>query len=125
MRRADSLEKTLILGKTEGKGEEDSSEWDGSIASLILNEHEIEQTPGDREGQGSLVCCSPWGHKESDTTDQLNNSNKLTNLHLRELILQEETPLTEFKEGAQDPHTWYKHPAWSQGCEYNGFYARD
>ena len=26
------------------------------------------QTPGDSEGQGSLVCCSPWGHKESDTT---------------------------------------------------------
>ena len=33
-----------------------------------LNEHELEQTPGDSEGQGSLVCCSPWGHKESDTT---------------------------------------------------------
>ena len=57
------------------------------------------------------MCCSPWGHKESDTTDQLNNSNKLANLHLGELILQEETTLAEFKEGAQDPHTWYKHPA--------------
>jgi len=29
---------------------------------------ESEQTPGDSEGQGSLACCSPWGHKESDTT---------------------------------------------------------
>ena len=29
-----------------------------------LNRHEFEQTPGDREGQGSLVCSSPWGHKE-------------------------------------------------------------
>ena len=29
-----------------------------------------EQTPGDSEGQGSLVCCSPWGHKESDTTEE-------------------------------------------------------
>ena len=38
-----------------------------------LNGHEFEQTPGDSEGQGSLVCCSPWGHKESDTTWQLNN----------------------------------------------------
>ena len=28
-----------------------------------LNEHEFEQTPGDSEGQGSLACCSPWGHK--------------------------------------------------------------
>ena len=36
-----------------------------------LNGHESEQTPGDSEGQGSLVCCSPWGLKESDTTEQL------------------------------------------------------
>ena len=40
-----------------------------------LNAHEFEQTPGNSEGQGSLVCCSPWGHKESDTTEQLNNTN--------------------------------------------------
>ena len=33
-----------------------------------LNGHEFERTPGDGEGQGSLVCCSPWGHKELDTT---------------------------------------------------------
>ena len=38
-----------------------------------LDGHESEQTPGDSEGQGSLVCCSPWGDKELDTTDQLNN----------------------------------------------------
>ena len=36
-----------------------------------LNGHE--QTPGDGDGQGGLVCCSPWGHKESDTTERLNN----------------------------------------------------
>ena len=36
-----------------------------------LNGHKFEQTPGDGEGQGSLVCCSPWGHKESDTTERL------------------------------------------------------
>ena len=39
------------------------------------NEHELGQTPGDGEEQGGLVCCSPWGHKESDTTGQLNNNN--------------------------------------------------
>ena len=39
-----------------------------------LSGHEFEQTLGDSEGQGSLVCCSPWGHKESDTTEQLNNN---------------------------------------------------
>ena len=33
-----------------------------------LNGHEFEPAPGDREGQGSLVCCSPQGHKESDVT---------------------------------------------------------
>ena len=38
-----------------------------------LNELELEQTPGDREGQGGLVCCSPWGCKDSDTTEWLNN----------------------------------------------------
>ena len=37
-----------------------------------LNGHEFEQALGDGEGQGSLVCCSPWGHKESDTTERLN-----------------------------------------------------
>ena len=34
-----------------------------------LNGHESEQTPGGCEGQGSLVCCSPWGRKESDMTE--------------------------------------------------------
>ena len=38
-----------------------------------LNGHEFEQAP-DGEGQGSLECCSPWGPKESDTTQQLNNN---------------------------------------------------
>ena len=39
-----------------------------------LHGHEFEQAPGDGEGQGSLTCCSPWGCKESDMTEQLNNS---------------------------------------------------
>ena len=38
-----------------------------------LNGHKFEQALGDGEGQGSLVFCSPWGHKKSDTTGQLNN----------------------------------------------------
>ena len=40
-----------------------------------LNGLEPEQAPGDGEGQGSLACCSPWGHKESDMTERLNNNN--------------------------------------------------
>ena len=42
-----------------------------------LNRHEFEQALGVGEGQGSLVCCSPWGHKESDMTKRLNNNNKV------------------------------------------------
>ena len=40
-----------------------------------LNGREFEKTLGDREGQGSLACCSPWGRKELDTTEQLYNNN--------------------------------------------------
>ena len=42
---------------------------------LRLNGHEVEQALGDSEGQESLVCCSPWGHKESDRSEPLNNNN--------------------------------------------------
>ena len=38
------------------------------------NEQELGQTPGDGEGQEILTCCRPWGHKESDTTGQLNSN---------------------------------------------------
>ena len=44
-----------------------------------LNAREFDQTLGDGEGQGGLVCCSPWGRKESNTTEGLKNSN---NSHL-------------------------------------------
>ena len=37
-----------------------------------LNGHEVEETLGAGDGQGGLACCSLWGHKESDTTEQLN-----------------------------------------------------
>ena len=38
-----------------------------------LNRYEFEQAPGVGDGQGSLACCGPWGRKESDTTEPLNN----------------------------------------------------
>ena len=41
-----------------------------------LDGHECEQAPG-AGGQGSLACCSPWGRKESDTTEQLNSNNRI------------------------------------------------
>ena len=40
-----------------------------------LNGREFEQAPGDGKEEGSVVCCSPWGHKESDMTEQLNKNN--------------------------------------------------
>ena len=43
---------------------------------LQLDGHELGQTPGDSEGQGSLACCSPWGRKESGMTWRLNNNNE-------------------------------------------------
>ena len=66
VRRTASLEKTLMLGKIEGRrrGQQRMRWLDGITDSI----YEFEQTPGDSEGQGSLMCCSPWGHKKADTT---------------------------------------------------------
>ena len=67
MQRINSLEKTLMLGKIEGKRRrwQQRMRW---LDGIRLNGHEFEQTQGDGEGQGSLVSCSPWGRKDSDTT---------------------------------------------------------
>ena len=68
MQRADSLEKTLMLGKIEGRRRRGRQRmrWLDGISDSV---DEFEQTPGDGEGQGSLVCCSPWSNKDSDTTE--------------------------------------------------------
>ena len=67
MQRADSLEKTLMLGHIEGRrrrGRQDEMVgWHHR-----LNGHESWQTLRDSEGQGRFVSCSPWGCKDSDTT---------------------------------------------------------
>ena len=52
-----------------------------------LNAHEFEQTLGDsegHEGQGSQVCCSPWGHKELDTIERLNHKDKCKSIRYSE-----------------------------------------
>ena len=46
-----------------------------------------EQTLGVGDGQGSLACCSPWGHKELDMTEQLNNNNKWDGIAMLLLLL--------------------------------------
>ena len=68
MLRADSLQKTLTLGRIEGRRRgERQDEMVGWHHQL--NGHEFEQALGVRDGQGSLACCSPWGHKGLDMTE--------------------------------------------------------
>ena len=79
-RRANSLEKTLMLGKIEGiRG--GNRGWDGWMASPTQWTW-VQQTPGDGEGQGILACCSPWGHKDSHTTEQLKKCHLGTHIYL-------------------------------------------
>ena len=62
-----------MLGKFEGKrtkGQQRTKLLDGITDSTDMSEQNL----GDGEGQGFLVCCRPWGHKESDRTEQLNNN---------------------------------------------------
>ena len=61
--RSDSLKKTLMLGKIEGRGEKRKTENEMIGWHHRLDGHEYEQAPGVGDGQGSLVCCSPWGPK--------------------------------------------------------------
>ena len=72
MQRANSLEKTLMLGKNWVQEEMGMIEVEMVGWHHWLNGHESEQSSEDSEGQGSLACCSPWGRKESDTTEWLN-----------------------------------------------------
>ena len=72
MRRAVSFEKTLILGMIEGgrrRGQQRMRWLDGITNSMNMSFGELQ---GVGDGQGGLVCCSSCGHKESDTTEQLN-----------------------------------------------------
>ena len=57
MQRANSLEKTLVLGKIEGRRVTENE----MVGQYHHDGHEFEQAPGDSEGQERLACCSPWG----------------------------------------------------------------
>ena len=70
MGRADSLEETLMLGKVEGRRRTGVTEDEMVGWHHRLNGHEFEHALRDSEGQGSLVCCSPWGRKEKWLTKQ-------------------------------------------------------
>ena len=69
-----------------------------------LNGHKFEQTPGDSEGQGSLTCCSSWGHRELDMTEQVNN--QIGKLCYINIILQRLQPFL-FIRSIRDLFRWF------------------
>ena len=84
--RTDAKAETLILWLPHAKcwligkdpdagrdwGQEEKGTTEGEMAGWHEFGHEFEWTLGDSDGQGGLVCCHSWGHKELDTTEQLN-----------------------------------------------------
>ena len=84
-----------MLGKTDVRRRrgQQRTRW---LYGITNNGQEFEQAPGNGEGQGSLACCSPWGHKESDTTERLNNSSSILKyLAFHEICLNFLAKLTE------------------------------
>ena len=75
--------KSWLIGKNPDAGKDWGQEKGSTGDEMVgwhhrLNGHEFEQTLGDGEGQGSLVCRSPWSCKELDTAEQLNNNKILS-----------------------------------------------
>ena len=69
------IEKVPDVGKDWGQEKKETTEDEMVRWHHWLNGHESERTLGDGEGQESLVCCSPWGHKEADMRKRLNKNN--------------------------------------------------
>ena len=105
IQKANSLEKTLMLGKIEDRrrrGQQRMSWLDGIINAMYMSLSRL----GDSEGQGSLACFSPWGCKELDTTEWLNNKNfVVAKLAAREKNLLWSQPLTQ-SPFLQQVHQW-------------------
>ena len=75
-----------MLGKTEsrrGKEQQRMRLLDGITDSMDMSLSKL----GVSDGQGGLACCGPWGHKELDMTERLNNNNKIHDLEIFSLIL--------------------------------------
>ena len=82
-----------LIGKDPGAGKDWRQEEKGMTDDEVvgwhhqLNEHKFEQGPGVGDGQGSLVCCNPWGHKESDRTEWLNCTEVIIAKHKLDSLL--------------------------------------
>ena len=100
MWRTDWFEKTLMLGKTEGRRR-------GKQDEMVGWQHWLdgqEQAPRVGDTQGSLACCSPWGHKKSDMTEQLNWTH--THRHKHTVIYETiDTPMEPNRE-TRNRHSW-------------------
>ena len=99
----DSLEKSLMLGKIEGRrrrGHQRMRWLDG-----ITDAMELGQTLGDDEGQGGLMCCSPWACKELDTTRWLNSNICL----FKKFIFNWKVIALQYYVGFYQTSTWISH----------------
>ena len=79
-----------LIGKDPDAGKDWGQEEKGTKEDEMVGQYhqlnglELEQTPGDGKGKRSLACCSPWGGKESDATEKLNNGNNMMRGHCKE-----------------------------------------
>ena len=86
-------EKGQFIGKDPDSGQDRGQEEKRATGDEMvgwyywLSEHEFEQTPEESEGEGSLVYCSPWGHKESDMTQRLKENSSPYGIHTDVLIV--------------------------------------
>ena len=87
-RKSRLIRKDLNAGKDRRQKEKEVTENEMVRWHQWLNGHEFEQTPEDSGGHGSLSCCSPWGHRESYTTEQLNNNSHMYTYTVSEKYLQ-------------------------------------
>ena len=104
-----SVEKSQLTGKDPDAGKDWGQEKKGVTEDELvgwhhwLNGYEFEQTPGDGERQGNLLCYSPWGHKESDMTEQQQLS--MQGIWVQFLIWEESTCYGATKITASSPIT--------------------
>ena len=108
-----------MLAKTEGKrkrGQQRMSGFDGITDSMDMSL----STLGDSEGQGSLGCCSSWGHKQLDTTWQLNNNNNKVAL----VVKNPPASIGDMRNGGSVPG-WGRSPRGGNGTPLQYFYWKN
>ena len=85
--------KNQLIGKDPHGGKDWRQEEKGMTEDEMVgwhhwfNGHEFEQALGDGEGEGSLACCSPWGHRELDMTEWMNSSNNFEKVNFHRIAL--------------------------------------